>query len=457
MGIGGGFVMTIWHNVTRTAHTLIAREWAPLHASENMYGGNGTLSKSGGLAVAVPGEIAGYWEAHQKFGKLPWHRLFQPAIKMCLEGIEIHKPLGDALKSKRKEIQDESSLREIFWNNATNDVFKTGDKIRRPILAATLKRIAKHGVHEFYAGETAKKLIQDIQALGGILTLDDLTAYRAHWVPACSASLGSLDLHTSPAPTSGPLLAYILAIMETYKTDPAPRNPNPFSTWSTAEKTLVAQRVLEAFKHAYGKRTLMGDPEFLQDNEEFQQMLKNVCCKNFVRITRDKICDDKTFNDHGYYGAHVYSPDDDGTAHVSVVSENGDAVSVTSSINLYFGAKIRSVQTGIILNDEMDDFSAPNITNAFGIPPSPNNFIKPKKRPLSSMCPSVFVDRKSQKVQLVTGAAGGTRITSAVVWVSLLNLKFHETLGNATAAPRLHHQLFPMSAMTEKDFPEVKT
>ncbi|CAG0920648.1 unnamed protein product, partial [Notodromas monacha] len=97
MGIGGGFVMTIWHNVTRTAHTLIAREWAPLHASENMYGGNGTLSKSGGLAVAVPGEIAGYWEAHQKFGKLPWHRLFQPAIKMCLEGIEIHKPLGDAL------------------------------------------------------------------------------------------------------------------------------------------------------------------------------------------------------------------------------------------------------------------------------------------------------------------------------------------------------------------------
>ncbi|CAG0913347.1 unnamed protein product [Notodromas monacha] len=453
MGIGGGFVMTIWDGVTKTAHALIAREWAPLAATEDMFGGNGTLSVTGGLAVAVPGEIMGYWEAHQKFGKLNWTRLFQPAIQMCEEGMVVQKPLADAMKSKRREIRDEPTLREIFWNEETNNVYELGDTIKRPVLAVTLKKIAQHGADELYQGITGAKLVEDIQKFGGIISMADLKAYKAKWYTPFSVRINSLnlDLHTTPAPSSGPLMGFILNVVESFGT---PNDSKPFSEWNASDRITTAQRIIEAFKHTYGKRTLMGDPEFLQDNALFQEMLRNITSEGFADYVKGLIRDNMTFSDPDYYGADLYSPDDHGTAHVSVTSADGSAVAATSTINLYFGAKIRSPLTGIILNDEMDDFSAPNITNAFGIPPSPNNFIKPQKRPLSSMCPAVFVDRTTQEVRLVTGAAGGTKITTAVAWVSMLNLMFSETLMDSTAAARFHHQLFPMEITAEKNFPE---
>lgn len=181
-------------------------------------------------------------------------------------------------------------------------------------------------------------------------------------------------------------------------------------------------------------------------------MLRNLTSKEYAQSIRKRIVDNTTF-DLDYYGAVLYQPDDYGTAHVAVVAPNGDAVSVTSSINQYFGAKVRSRSTGIILNNVMGDFSAPNITNYFGLPPSPANFIRPGKRPLSSMCPAVFVDEAGD-VRLVIGAAGGTRITSGTALVSARNLWLKEDIKTAIDRRRIHHQLFPQTLFFEKGFDE---
>ena len=168
----------------------------------------------------------------------------------------------------------------------------------------------------------------------------------------------------------------------------------------------------------------------------------------------DKINDSRTYNDPSFYGGDFLVPTDHGTSHTCVLAPNGDAVSVTSTVNLHFGAGVLSPSTGIIYNDEMDDFSSPNITNNFGLPPSPTNFIKPGKRPLSSMSPAVVVDRAHGDVQLITGAAGGTKITTATALTTLRALSLQQRIDTAITTGRIHHQLMPMKVTVESTVPD---
>ncbi|KAH8386387.1 hypothetical protein KR093_000174, partial [Drosophila rubida] len=437
MGIGGGFVATIYTRRTRKVETVIAREWAPAAAHKEMF--MNWQEVTGAKAGGVPGEILGYWEMHQKYGRLPWKNLFQPSIRMAREGHVVSRYLAAAIKSKLTQIRNDPGLSEVFLNDR-GEAYVENDFMKRTQLAETLERIANNGAGEFYdGGETGVKFVEDIQKLGGIITLDDLKNFRVRWENDghISANVtGGFTLYTTPLPSSGPILAFILNVMsELYASD----------------EGVYWQRVVETFKHAYGQRTNLGDyendPEF---GDSIKQQLEKIMGQQLVTSVRSLIKDNSTSQDYLHYGANFTVEPDHGTAHMNVLAANGDAVSITSTINTYFGAKVASPRTGIILNDEMDDFSTPGVINSFGVPSSPANYIYPHKRPMSSMSPCIIVDANGD-VRLLVGAAGGTKITTSVAAVIMKYLIRKEGISRAVNDGRLHHQLIPMQVDYEAD------
>ncbi|XP_014250038.1 glutathione hydrolase 1 proenzyme-like isoform X1 [Cimex lectularius] len=441
MGIGGGMFMTIYIRETGEAITLDARESAPIASVKDMYKGKPTLSAVGPLAVAVPGELMGYWEAHKRFGKLPWKDLFAPAISMCLNGIPVNHRLGVSFSSTgmEQEILESPSLREILAPNGS--LPKSGDLLRMPTLAQTLTTIANdpNGPWALYNGVLTDAFIHDIQKQGGIITKQDLWEYRAKWASPITQKLaGGYTLHTLPPPGCGAVLAFILSVLDgQLKINPRPNAHN-------------YMKIAEAFKYGYALRTGLGDPEFTNVSEAISKLND----KHFRTFIKKKIENTQnTSSSIDIYGADYYLKDDHGTINIVVLAPNGDAVAATSTINTLFGSLIGSPSTGIILNNEMDDFSAPNIVNSFGVTPSPANFIKAKKRPLSSACPSIVLNSEGD-VRIVVGAAGGTHIISSTAQVIINNLWLSLSIKQAVDMPRIHHQLLPMILKYECGIPK---
>ncbi|KAB0792868.1 hypothetical protein PPYR_14827 [Photinus pyralis] len=438
-GIGGGFLMTIYIRENQSSVTLNAREVAPLHASENMYNSNPELSYKGGLAVAVPGELRGYWYAHKRFGVLPWKEILEPVIDLCKQGNRVTPYMERTYKNNEWQIRKDPGLRAVFINPETNSTYKEGDYIKRLKLAETLEIIARDGANALYDGVLTQPLLEDIREANGIITEEDLRTYRPIWMePLVSKLSGEQTLYTTPIPGSGPILTFILNVLNGYLDE---TDINKVENW---------QKIVETFKYAYAKRSEMGDTDFV----DVRELMRNLTSQEYAKAIREKITVDRTFYTPDHYGASfTASKEDHGTANMVILAPNGDAVSVTGTINQVFGAGILSKSTGIILNDEMDDFASPGITNQFGVPPSPANFIRPKKHPLSSMCPSIIVNRDGDVV-LAIGAAGGTKITTAVALTIMRHLWFGEALSPAIAASRLHHQLMPMHIDHESTFDE---
>ncbi|XP_078141229.1 gamma-glutamyltransferase 1a isoform X2 [Centroberyx gerrardi] len=389
MGIGGGLFFVIYNASTGKVETIDARETAPMNATEDMFGNNTQLSRKGGLSIAIPGEIRGYEMAHKRHGRLPWKELFEPSIALARDGFPIGKALAHAIFKSKESIQGDANMCEVFCDSQKN-ILKENDIVRFPKLADTYQRIAEEGPDVFYNGTMAQSIVEDIQAAGYNFTGTSV---------------------------------------------------------STAEKrTLTYHRIVEAFRFAYAKRSRLGDPRYLNITD----LIHNMTSDYFADGIRSKITDDTTHPD-SYYEPEYFVPDNHGTAHLSVIAEDGSAVAATSTINLYFGSKVMSRSTGIIFNDEMDDFSSPHMTNGFGIPPSPNNFIQPGKRPLSSMCPTIIFD-KDNRVKMVVGASGGTKITTATALVILNSLFFNYDLKKAVTEPRVHNQLNPNMTVVEQGF-----
>lgn len=278
--------MTIFTAATGKVRTLNAREMAPSKAFKDMFG-NGTVQ--GGKAIAVPGEVKGYWELHQEYGKLEWSRLFKPVIELCRRGHEVSKYLASILRARKSIIANSPSLAEIYIDPATNDVYKQGDHVKRLKLAVTLEEIAEKGVDTLYGnGTLAQRVIESIQREGGIMTIEDLMAYNATWgTPASRTFENNKTLHSYSMPGSGSLVVFIMNVLNNYLPD--------------GPALLSYQRIVETFKYAYAKRTLMGD------SDEGQEIVKNLTDLNYAMDIRNKLKDDGTHNDYKYYGG-IFAP-----------------------------------------------------------------------------------------------------------------------------------------------------
>ncbi|XP_078614594.1 glutathione hydrolase 1 proenzyme-like [Branchiostoma floridae x Branchiostoma japonicum] len=442
MGIGGGFFMTVYNKENNAAEVINARETAPARASENMF--ESASSKTGGLAIAVPGEIRGYWEAHKRHGKLPWSDLFQPVIQIAEEGFCIGNAMAIAITETKDNITNpDNHMCDIFCDENKN-ILGERQIMKRPQLAKTLRAIADGNADTFYTGDMAKNLVKDIQDAGGIITEQDLLDYRVNVTDPLKISIvGGLTVLSPPPPASGAVLSLILHILEGYGLDDS-------SVDGSDNQTLTYHRMVEAFKFAYAKRTELGDPNFL----DIEQLVRNMTSPDYAESLRLKIDDSMTHN-YTYYGPSYAMSPGGGTSHLSILGPNGDAVAVTSTINQYFGSTVRSPSTGIIMNDEMDDFSSPNKTNFYGVHPSPANYIKPGKRPLSSVTPCIVLDSNND-VRLVVGASGGSKITTATAYVAMQHLWLGlDNIKYAVEKPRLHHQLLPQQIDVESRRPFI--
>ncbi|CAD7090852.1 unnamed protein product [Hermetia illucens] len=412
---------------------LNAREIAPMAANLSMFA---NPAISGGLSVAVPGEIKGYYALHQKYGVLKWEELFKPAIQFCEEGIPVSEYLAARIQQSKRAIMNSPSLKELFVDPATNKPYQTGDLIKNLKLGKTLRVLAEEGEDAIYhGGSIGKMLVDDIQSHGGIVTEEDFRQYSVQWGTPATTQIKDCIVHTVPFPGSGPLLNFILNLI----------NEN-----ITSNHELLWHRIIEAFKHGFGLRTCICNGEYAP---VFKELFSLMSSKDFAAEIFPRIKDDRTFDKGAYYGANNTLAGDRGTANVAVLGPNGDAITVTSTINALFGSKTASQQTGIILNDEMDDFSTPGKLNNYSILPLPANFVRPRERPLSSMVPTIVLDEHKDP-RLILGAAGGPKITTAVAQVIIRHLLLEEPLDQAIQAPRLHHQLHPMYIQYESGFDE---
>ncbi|XP_013164955.1 PREDICTED: gamma-glutamyltranspeptidase 1-like isoform X1 [Papilio xuthus] len=443
MGLGGGFFMTVYIKEEGKAYTVVARETAPAAATANMFHGNYDKAKKGPLALGIPGELRGLWAAYKRWGKLPWESLLAPTLALCENGYVMSKVLFDGLESA-PYVKNDPNLRKTYYNPTKGQFHRPGTVVKpSEALCKTLKVIARNGGDELYNGSLAVEFLDDLQRAGSIVTADDLRNYQAKITDSLAVPLNNGDvLHVPPPPSSGVILVNILNILSGY-------NFTHNSINTTEDKILTYHRIIEAFKHAYGTRTKLGDADFL----DLRDLIQNVTSPSYGAEIRARINDSSTSNDTAVYGASEYNQPDAGTAHISIIGNNGDAVSVTSSVNYYFGAGFTTLNTGIVMNNVMDDFSLPGFINYFGLKPSPSNFIAPGKRPMSSMSPSIIVD-KGGNAKLVIGASGGTKITTAVALVAMRKLWFGQTIKQAVDEARLHHQIFPMNVQYEYGIPQ---
>ncbi|XP_026327850.1 glutathione hydrolase 1 proenzyme-like isoform X2 [Hyposmocoma kahamanoa] len=433
MGIGGGFFMTVFIKDEEKAYAVNAREKAPAQATTDMFGNNSDKASRGPLAVGVPGEVRGLWAAYKRWGKLPWDSLIAPTLQMCEDGYQISKALYDGLMSA-SWIKNDAHMKKVYYNSAKDQFHKPGTMVKpTEALCNTLKRIAAKGGDELYNGTLATDFLDDLEKVGTIITAEDLRNYEAKISEPLAIPIGNGDiLYAPPPPSSGVILVNILNILSGY-------NFTKNSINSTEDKILTYHRIIEAFKYAYATRTKFGDADFL----DLKELIQNVTQPEYGTKIRLRINDTQTNNYSTAYGAKTYNRPDAGTAHISIIAPNGDAVSVTSSINYYYGAGFTTLKTGIIMNNVMDDFSSPGFKNYFGLSPASANFIEPGKRAMSSMCPTIIVD-SGGNAKLVIGASGGTKITTAVALATIRKLWFDQTIKEAVDEARLHHQLTPM-------------
>jgi gamma-glutamyltranspeptidase/glutathione hydrolase len=425
------------------------RETAPAAAFEDMYKNNEQASLTGGLASGVPGEVRGLQRLHENYGKLPWATVLTPAVKVARNGWTVNQDLVNYMASATSSAGSNSTS-----NFLVNDLefaldfapqgrlLKLNETITRKRYANTLETIAHQGPDAFYSGPIAAATIRALQSKNGTMTLEDLKNYTVAIRKPSTISYRDYKLTACSAPSGGEVALSVLKIMEGYSHVGDPSNIN-----------LTTHRLDESMKFAYGMRANLGDPLFLSGIDAYQNAMISSQTASEVRA---KISDTRTFNVSYYDPEGLESLETPGTSHIVTADASGMAVTLTTTVNLLFGSKLVVPETGIIMNNEMNDFSIPGLSNAFGYIPSPANYIKPGKRPLSSISPVIvehanctsFIDA----FYVAIGAAGGSRIITATIQNLLHILDGNMSTAEALAQPRIHDQLVPAQVSFEYGF-----
>ncbi|WP_338745222.1 gamma-glutamyltransferase [Pseudomonas putida] len=420
--IGGGGFMTLF--VDGKPYFLDYREVAPKAATRNMYLDDKgevieNLSLVGVRAAGVPGTVMGLWEAHQKFGKLPWSELLTPAIGYAKNGFKVAEKQYQYRNDAQGMFKTATNFNDYFGN------MKVGELFKQPEMAQTLERIADKGVSEFYQGKTADLLVAQMQADKGLITKDDLKDYKAVWREPMAVSWRGNVVYTAPPPSSGGVaLAQLLGIKEDRAADfkgVAHNSAQYIHLLAEIEKRVFADRA-----------DYLGDPAFTKVPVD-QLVAKDYLAKRAAQVNPKAISD----TDKVKPGLEPHQ-----TTHFSIVDKQGNAVSNTYTLNLDYGSGVVVKGAGFLLNDEMDDFSAkPGAANAFGVVGGDANAIEPGKRMLSSMSPTLMT--RDGKVELVIGTPGGSRIFTSIFQVMNNLYDYGMPLDKAVAAQRVHHQLLP--------------
>ncbi|XP_017963920.1 scoloptoxin SSD14 [Drosophila navojoa] len=431
MGIGGGLIMNIYHRESQQGYQIDAQAVAPYAAHQKMFDKDANASIIGPLSIAVPGEVMGYHLAHKRFGKLPWRTLVEPSLKICETGYRMSNHQASKVKMMWSYIKDNLQYQSVFLNEETGEHHQEGAMLKPPAkLCNTYKLLAENGPMDFYNGTVAKMLAEDLKELGSIITQDDLDTYTADLRLSVTMPLGNDTLYAVPPVSSGSVVAHILGILEGFN----------FTRADLADDeayALTIHRITEALKFGFAHRPELGDPRF----NDIRELVSQLTNPQYAAQQRAKINDNQVLGSPQDYGALLSSEEDPyGTSSFAVLAPNGDAVSVTSSINNYFGSSLIGPRTGIILNDCMNDFSVKE--NMFNLPQSQANTIDLHKRPMSSQSPMLLADRDGN-IRLAIGAAGGTKIVGGIVEVAARFLWFGEDLKMAEDAPRFYNQLFP--------------
>ncbi|KAK2026885.1 gamma-glutamyltranspeptidase [Colletotrichum zoysiae] len=436
-GIGGGGFAVI-RDADGNYESVDFRESAPAAAFQDMYKGNVEGSVRGGLAVGVPGEVRGLEYMHNKYGALPWRTVVTPAAQLATAGFRVSADLvrymASAIEGQDNFLVEDPVWAEEFAPNGT--LLQLGDTIYRKRYGATLAKIAEQGADVFYSGPIAESMVATARATNGTLTLDDLASYKVVTRPSLSTSYRGHRLVSIGAPASGAVCLNTLKIMEQF--DPA----------ESADVKLGVHRFDEALRFAYGARSLLGDPDFVDGIGPFEDALLD---EDTAGDIRRRILDNQTHPVEWYSPHGTYASEGFGTSHIVTADKSGMATSLTTTVNLLFGAQIMDPLSGVILNNEMNDFSIPGVRNAFGFEPSPANFIRANKRPLSSITP-VIVEHPDGTLYATVGAAGGSRILSSTAQVAWHVLEHGRTMREALREPRLHDQLMPNVVTFEYPF-----
>jgi gamma-glutamyltranspeptidase/glutathione hydrolase len=425
--IGGGGFMTI--KMGDEIAFLDYREKAPLAAHKDMYldaAGNviDNITLIGTQAVGVPGTVAGFWEAHQKFGQLPWKDLINPAIKLARDGFMPAPALVDNVHRLKGQFVGKTNFSAYFAS------MKVGRLFKQPELAKTLGRIAESGAEDFYRGATAALIVEEMQASNGLITAEDLESYKAIWREPVRSTWREYEVISAPPPSSGGFAIVQLLKMKDYLDD--------FFQGLEHNSAQYIHLVAEMEKRVFADRAeYLGDPDFF--NVDIDRLISNDYVSKRAAEVNPTAISPLTSIDPG-----LESPN---TTHYSIVDQWGNAVSNTYTINWDYGSGVVVGGAGFLLNNEMDDFSAkPGVPNIYGVVGNVANEIQPGKRMLSSMSPTILL--KDGEVEMVLGTPGGSTIFTTVFQVIINILDFGMTPIEAIGATRFHHQLVPIDLIT---------
>jgi len=435
---GGGFLVYYGEDGKKT--TFNFREKAPLAATETMFlGMDGKVKNNsnheGLLATGVPGTVAGLFMAHQKMGKLPWADLVAPAVKLAEEGYPASYRNERFVNFIADNKSKYPSTAKTFLKDGKTP-YKPGENWKQPELAATLKRIQEKGADGFYKGKTAKLIANYMKKNGGIITEEDLAKYQAQELKPVLGTYRGYEIVGMPPPSSGGIaLVEMLNILEGYNLSEMGHN-----------SAAALHVITEAMRRAFSDRAeFVGDADFNPDLP-----LENLLSKEHANNLRASIDLQKaSLSDSTNFNAKHLVPESPETTHISVVDKDGNAVSLTYTLENSYGNKIVVEGAGFLLNNEMGDFNPiPGYTNSKGLIGTKPNLVQPEKRMLSSMTPAIVA--KDGKPVIVIGSPGGRTIINTVLQVILNVIDFDMNIAQAIEAPRIHHQWFPNKTSFER-------